>query len=133
MSRPSDFATSSSSDVPSTTGRETIRRVLPYLWPKGEGWVKRRVVAALAMLTLAKIVSVSTPFFYKAAVDKLAGDAPSDAMLMGLTAVALTVAYGLARLGAVFFGELRDAIFVRVGQRALRKLALEFVNLCKGN
>ena len=47
MSRPSDFATSSSSDVPSTTGRETIRRVLPYLWPKGEGWVKRRVVAAL--------------------------------------------------------------------------------------
>mgnify|MGYP001765009408 CR=1 FL=1 len=125
MSRPSDFATSSSSDVPSTTGRETIRRVLPYLWPKGEGWVKRRVVAALAMLTLAKIVSVSTPFFYKAAVDKLAGDAPSDAMLMGLTAVALTVAYGLARLGAVVFGELRDAIFVRVGQRALRKLALE--------
>ena len=125
MSRPSDFATSSSSDVPSTTGRETIRRVLPYLWPKGEGWVKRRVVAALAMLTLAKIVSVSTPFFYKAAVDKLAGDAPSDAMLMGWTAVALTVAYGLARLGAVVFGELRDAIFVRVGQRALRKLALE--------
>ncbi len=125
MSRPSDFATSSSSDVPSTTGRETIRRVLPYLWPKGEGWVKRRVVAALAMLTLAKIVSVSTPFFYKAAVDKLAGDAPSDAMLMGLTAVALTVAYGMARLGAVIFGELRDAIFVRVGQRALRKLALE--------
>jgi ABC-type transport system involved in Fe-S cluster assembly fused permease/ATPase subunit len=125
MSRPSDFATSSSSDMPSTTGRETIRRVLPYLWPKGEGWVKRRVVAALGMLTLAKIVSVSTPFFYKAAVDKLAGDAPSDAMLMGLTAVALTVAYGLARLGAVIFGELRDAIFVRVGQRALRKLALE--------
>ncbi|GGO27353.1 metal ABC transporter permease [Gemmobacter aquaticus] len=122
MSRPSDSA---SSDVPSTTGRETIRRVLPYLWPKGEGWVKRRVVAALAMLTLAKIVSVSTPFFYKAAVDKLAGDAPSDAMLMGLTAVALTVAYGMARLGAVIFGELRDAIFVRVGQRALRKLALE--------
>ncbi|MFZ0097485.1 MAG: metal ABC transporter permease, partial [Gemmobacter sp.] len=70
MSRPSDFATSSSSDMPSTTGRETIRRVLPYLWPKGEGWVKRRVVAALGMLTLAKIVSVSTPFFYKAAVDK---------------------------------------------------------------
>ena len=41
------------------------------------------------------------------------------------TAVALTVAYGMARLGAVIFGELRDAIFVRVGQRALRKLALE--------
>ncbi|WP_151719241.1 ABCB family ABC transporter ATP-binding protein/permease [Gemmobacter serpentinus] len=112
-------------DTPTTTGWETIRRVSPYLWPKGEGWVKRRVVLALVMLTLAKIVSVSTPFFFKAAVDKLAGDAPSGAMLMGITAVGLTLAYGMARLGAAAFGELRDAIFVRVGQRALRKLALE--------
>ena len=125
MRRPSDSMTSADADTPSTPGRETIRRVLPYLWPQGEGWVKRRVVAALAMLALAKVVSVSTPFFYKAAVDNLAGDAPSDAMLMGLTAVSLTVIYGLARLGSVAFGELRDAIFVRVGQRALRKLALE--------
>ncbi|MDZ7909415.1 MAG: ABC transporter ATP-binding protein/permease [Gemmobacter sp.] len=112
-------------EPPSTSGLVTIRRILPYLWPDGETWVKRRVVIALLMLVAAKIVSVSTPFFYKAAVDGLAGDAPDGAMLMGLTAVALTVAYGLARLGAVAFGELRDAVFVRVGQRALRKLALE--------
>ncbi|MFN7051199.1 MAG: ABC transporter transmembrane domain-containing protein, partial [Gemmobacter sp.] len=112
-------------EPPSTSGLVTIRRILPYLWPDGEAWVKRRVVIALLMLVAAKIVSVSTPFFYKAAVDGLAGDAPDGAMLMGLTAVALTVAYGLARLGAVAFGELRDAVFVRVGQRALRKLALE--------
>ena len=125
MRRPSDNLTSADADTPSTPGIETIRRVLPYLWPKDEAWVKRRVVLALVMLGLAKVVSVATPFFYKAAVDKLAGDAPSGAMLMGLTAVALTLAYGLARLGAVAFGELRDAIFVKVGQRALRKLALE--------
>ena len=125
MRRPSDSMTSADADTPSTPGTETIRRVLPYLWPQGEAWVKRRVLAALAMLALAKLVSVSTPFFYKAAVDNLAGDAPSDAMLMGLTAVSLTVIYGLARLGSVAFGELRDAIFVRVGLRALRKLALE--------
>lgn len=125
MRRPSDSMTSADADTPSTPGTETIRRVLPYLWPQGETWVKRRVVAALAMLALAKVVSVATPFFYKAAVDRLAGDAPSDAMLIGLTAVSLTMIYGLARLGAVAFGELRDAIFVRVGQRALRKLALE--------
>ncbi|WP_162528292.1 ABCB family ABC transporter ATP-binding protein/permease [Gemmobacter caeruleus] len=117
--------TSADPDVSATSGFDTIRRVAPYLWPEGESWVKRRVVIALTMLAFAKIVSVSTPFFYKAAVDKLAGDAPSGAWLMGLTAVALTLAYGLARLGAVAFGELRDAIFVRVGQRALRKLALE--------
>lgn len=107
------------------SGWQTIKRVLPYLWPEGEGWVKRRVVGALLMLIAAKIVSVSTPFVYKQAVDNLAGDAPSAATLMGLTAVGLTVAYGLARLGTVAFQELRDAVFVRVGQRALRRLALQ--------
>ncbi len=48
-----------------------------------------------------------------------------DAWLLMYGAVGLTVAYGVARLGAVAFNELRDAIFVRVGQRALRRLALE--------
>ncbi|MCZ8079770.1 MAG: ABC transporter ATP-binding protein/permease [Rhodobacteraceae bacterium] len=106
-------------------GWATIKRVLPYLWPPGEGWVKRRVVAALLLLVAAKIVSVSTPFLYKQAVDALAGETPDTGTLLGLTAVGLTVAYGIARLGTVAFQELRDAVFVRVGQRALRKLALE--------
>ncbi|MCZ8153636.1 MAG: ABC transporter ATP-binding protein/permease [Rhodobacteraceae bacterium] len=107
------------------SGLNTIRRVLPYLWPEGEAWVKRRVVAALLMLVAAKLVSVSTPYFYKQAVDALAGETPDTGTLLGLTAVGLTVAYGMARLGTVAFQELRDAIFVRVGQRALRRLALE--------
>lgn len=106
-------------------GWATIKRVLPYLWPPGEGWVKRRVVAALLLLVAAKIVSVSTPFLYKQAVDALARETPDTGTLLGLTAVGLTVAYGVARLGTVAFQELRDAVFVRVGQRALRKLALE--------
>ncbi len=107
------------------SGWATIRRVLPYLWPDGQAWVKRRVVAAFAMLLMAKIVSVSTPFFYKTAVDVLAGEAPDGSTMMAWGAVGMTVAYGMARLGAVAFAELRDAIFVRVGQRALRRLALE--------
>lgn len=107
------------------SGLHTIRRVLPYLWPEGENWVKRRVVAAFVMLIAAKIVSVSTPYFYKQAVDALAGETPDTGTLLGLTAIGLTVAYGIARLGTVAFQELRDAIFVRVGQRALRRLALE--------
>ncbi|MCE6953203.1 ABC transporter ATP-binding protein/permease [Cereibacter sphaeroides] len=112
-------------DPPEMSGWATLKRMAPYLWPKGQTWVKRRVVLALMALVVAKIISVATPFFYKAAVDALAGGAPTPAMMMGLGAVGLTVAYGLARLGAVAFGELRDAIFVRVGQRALRQLALE--------
>jgi ABC-type transport system involved in Fe-S cluster assembly fused permease/ATPase subunit len=106
-------------------GLQTIRRVLPYLWPPGETWVKRRVVLALMMLVMAKIVSALTPFLYKWAVDALGGETPSVAAVVGLTAGGLTLAYGIARLGTVAFNELRDAIFVRVGQRALRKLALE--------
>ncbi|WP_413871260.1 ABCB family ABC transporter ATP-binding protein/permease [Albidovulum sp.] len=103
----------------------TLRRVAPYLWPEGEGWVKRRVVLSLLALILAKVVSVATPFLYKAAVDSLAGEARDDGWLMVLGAVGLTVAYGVARVGSIGFNELRDVIFVRVGQRALRKLALE--------
>ncbi|MGA0542925.1 ABCB family ABC transporter ATP-binding protein/permease [Neotabrizicola sp. VNH66] len=109
-----------------STGWQTISRVLPYLWPPGQPWVKRRVVMAMALLVLAKIVSIATPYLYKLAVDTLSGEAGSDpAYTLMLGAVGLTVAYGMARLGAVAFGELRDAVFVRVGQRALRRLALE--------
>jgi ATP-binding cassette subfamily B protein len=125
MRRTTSTATSSDRATQPTSGWTTIRRVGPYLWPPGEAWVKRRVVASLLMLVMAKVISVATPFFYKAAVDALAGDAPSGAWLLAAGAVGLTVAYGMARLGAVAFGELRDAIFVRVGQRALRRLALE--------
>jgi ATP-binding cassette, subfamily B, heavy metal transporter len=104
---------------------QTIKRVGPYLWPDGEPWVKRRVVLAMMALVLAKLVSAATPFMYKFAVDALAGKAPSIGLLMAVTAVGLTVAYGMARLLSVGFGELRDAIFVRVGQRAIRHLAIE--------
>lgn len=103
----------------------TIRRILPYLWPKGQAWVKRRVVLSLVALVLAQVASLTTPFFYKAAVDSLAGTSHDETWLLTLGAVGLTVAYGIARLFNTGFGEMRDAVFVRVGQRALRMLALE--------
>jgi ATP-binding cassette subfamily B protein len=103
----------------------TLRRVAPYLWPADQAWVRRRVVLSLMALLAAKVVSVATPFLYKAAVDALSGQVRSEAMLPVLGAVGLTVAYGLARLGMVGFNELRDSTFVRVGQRALRQLAYE--------
>ncbi|MFA5537788.1 MAG: ABC transporter ATP-binding protein/permease [Gemmobacter sp.] len=114
--------------VPAGTGGSgwrTIRRVGPYLWPAGQGWVKRRVVFAMLALVAGKLFAVVTPFLYKQAVDALAGEAPSGPEMLMLGAVGLTVAYGMARLFSVAFAELRDAVFVRVGQRALRRLALE--------
>ncbi len=109
----------------SATSWHTVRRVGPYLWPDGQAWIKRRVVIALVLLACGKIVSVTTPYIYKLAVDALGGKEPTVAMAMMLTAVGLTVAYGVARIGVVLFNEARDAVFVRVGQRALRRLALE--------
>ena len=102
------------------SGLRTIRKAAPYLWPEGQTWVKQRVVAAMAFLFLSKVVAVSTPMLYKYAVDSLSG--VSD-LVIG--AVGLTIAYGVARMMASGFQQLRDAIFARVGQRALRRVALE--------
>lgn len=118
-------ATTADAAKTSASGWQTMKRMGPYLWPKGELWVKQRVVLAMVLLLCAKMVSITTPYLYKLAVDALGGKTPDAAWALALGAVGLTVAYGLARLGAVAFGELRDAVFVRVGQRALRKLALE--------
>jgi ATP-binding cassette subfamily B protein len=103
------------------SGLRTIRKVGPYLWPDDKPWVKRRVVIALVCLVLAKLVNMLAPLLFGKAVDALSGQA-SDLVLGG---VALTLAYGFARLMNVGFQQLRDGVFARVGQRALRSLALE--------
>ena len=104
------------------SGGRTIRKVAPYLWPPGETGVKARVVVALVLLLLAKLVAVVIPILYKYAVDALSGEGVRE---LALGAVGLTVAYGVARLMNVGFQQLRDAAFAAVGQRALRALALE--------
>ena len=106
-------------------GWAVIRRVVPYLWPEGQTWVKRRVVIALAVLLISKFIAVGTPILYKQAVDALAPEGATAATVLGLGAVGLTLAYGFARLMTVGFQQLRDVVFTRVGQRALRQLALE--------
>jgi len=106
-------------------GWAIIRRVGPYLWPDDEPWVKRRVVWSLVALLAAKLVAIVTPFLFKGAVDALAGEASAEAWVLAIGAIGLTVAYGAARALNVGFQQLRDVIFARVGQRALRKLALE--------
>jgi len=106
------------------SGWRTIRKVGPYLWPQAHPWVKKRVMVSLVMLLVARLISVYTPFLYSKAVDVLAGEASPSGMLM-LGAVGLTVAYGAARAMSVGFQQLRDVVFAKVGQRALRQLALE--------
>ena len=104
------------------SGVRTIKRVIPYLWPDGEVWVKRRLLISIAALLLSKLIAVYTPIIYRDAVNALSGEWVSD-LLLG--AVGLTVAYGMARIFTSGFQQLRDGVFAAVAQRALRKLALE--------
>ncbi|MGP1356399.1 ABCB family ABC transporter ATP-binding protein/permease [Roseicyclus sp.] len=124
--RPGPEAAPSLEEAERRSGWRTIRKVAPYLWPEDKAWVKRRVVISLLMLVVAKLIAVATPFLYKAAVDVLAGESEgSPALLLAMGAVGVTVAYGVARAANVGFQQLRDAIFARVAQGALRQLALE--------
>ena len=101
-----------------------IARVIPYLWPKGQNWVRWRVAIALASLIMAKLVAVATPMIMGAAVDVLSGDGGTNRLFM-LGAIGLTVAYGISRVLESIFQQLRDVVFAKVGQRALRQVGLE--------
>lgn len=99
----------------------TLRALLGYLWPRAEPAIRIRVILALACLIAAKIAVVYVPWFYKEAVDALTLDSTS-----GLTLpFTLILGYGIARVLSLLFGELRDAVFAKVGQRAIRVVALQ--------
>lgn len=92
---------------------KTIAALLPYLWE-----FKVRVVLALSLLVLAKLANVSVPLVLKEIVDAL--DQPRAMLVLP---VFLLVSYGVLRLCSTLFGELRDAIFAKVTQRAIRRVA----------
>lgn len=100
---------------------QTIRNLAPYLWPAGEAGLKGRVIAAMLFLVLAKVANVVVPIFYKQAVDSLTS--PDSAVLV--VPVALLLIYGATRVLSQAFGELRDAVFTRVAQRAIRLAGLK--------
>ncbi len=98
----------------------TIRTLLPYLWPADEWGLRARVVIAMLFLVAAKGANVVVPYFLKLAVDGLGGTANAAIVLP----LAMILAYGLARVLAQAFGEIRDAVFTRVAQRAIRLAGL---------
>ena len=94
---------------------KTIRTLLPYLWE-----FKGRVILALSLLILAKLANVSVPLVLKEIVDAL--DQPRAMLILP---VFLVLSYGILRLCSTLFGELRDAIFAKVTQRAIRRIAIK--------
>ena len=102
---------------------QAIRSLLPYLWPSGRGDLKLRVVVALLFLVAAKVAVVQVPLLLGRVVDALDSDGGAAAVVA--VPAALIVAFGLARLLSVAFGELRDAVFAKVAQQAIREVALK--------
>ena len=102
---------------------ETLKTLAPWLWPRGEGGLRIRVVLALLFLVAAKAANVLVPIVYARAVDALTPKEGPGAVLA--IPIALVVGYGLLRVGSSLFGELRDAVFVKVQARASRRIALQ--------
>jgi len=100
-------------------GLKALGGLLPYLWPRDSFELRLRVVVALTLLAAAKAVNITVPFLYKHAVDTLSGKLGPV-----VVPVTLILAYGIARVCAQGFNELRDAVFAKVEQRAIRRLAL---------
>ncbi len=113
---PPDFSTQGQVDPPMIP---TLRRFLPYLWPKDAPALRLRIVIAGILVLFAKAAVLSMPFAYKAVVDGMT--AGIEAVLTVL--LALVAAYGLARFGQVLFDQLRNIVFEKVGQEAARELA----------
>ena len=95
-----------------------VKQIWPYLTE-----FKRRVFLAVMCLVLAKVASVGMPFVLKQVVDGLDAQM-GDASTLVLVPIALIVAYGLIRLSNVLLGEIRDTLFGRVTERAMRRIGL---------
>ena len=104
---------------------QTIRNLWPYMWPEGRPDLKMRVLWAALFLVVAKLVLILVPYFFKWATDALngEGDLPGGLPAFLLAPAALVLAYNIARIGQQGFNQLRDALFARVSQHAVRQLA----------
>jgi len=100
---------------------QTIRSLMPYLWPRDSAGARVRVTIAFVFLLAAKGATVMVPLVYSRAVDALA---PSMGGVLAVP-MALIVGYGLLRIAASGFGEMRDAVFAAVQQRTVRRVALQ--------
>ncbi|ANZ77324.1 BA75_04867T0 [Komagataella pastoris] len=109
--------------LPQLSQLKIIKDLMAYLWPKDNLAAKVRVVIALSLLVAAKLLNVQVPFFFKSIVDNMNIDWEHNVGTVTSVIGALIIAYGGARFGAVLFGELRNAIFARVAQSAIMKVA----------
>lgn len=116
------------------TSGDMIKAMLSYIWPKDDPSIKNRVKLAVGLLVGSKVLNVSVPFLFKHAIDTLneASIAAGGNPILGMetapetittVATSLLIGYGVARLGSAGFNELRNAVFAKVAQNSIRKIA----------
>ncbi len=98
-----------------THGWQTLGRLAPYLWEH-----KWRVLFSFACLVAAKMANVGVPIIFKNMIDDLSG----TAVVVGLPILLLAL-YGTLRFANSLFSELREILFARVTQEAVRRISLE--------
>ncbi|MDA8855722.1 ABC transporter ATP-binding protein/permease [Alphaproteobacteria bacterium] len=105
----------------------TVVKLWPYIWPHDRPSLKRLVFVAVLLLIAAKLVTATVPFFFKYVTDSLAGNALDLPFLplFLLTPLMLILGFVAARILSIAFNQLRDALFARVSQHAVRQLALQ--------
>ena len=99
--------------------RETVKRLLPYLWT-----YKWRVLAALTFMVGAKLANVSVPLLLKDLIDAMSFK-PNDPQAVLVVPIAMLITYGVLRLSVSAFTELRELVFAKATQGAARQIALE--------
>ncbi|XP_024411045.1 iron-sulfur clusters transporter ABCB7, mitochondrial [Desmodus rotundus] len=109
--------------------RKIVKAMLSYVWPKDRPDLRARVAISLGFLGCAKGMNIVVPFMFKYAVDSLnqmsgnmlnLSDAPNTVATM---ATAVLIGYGVSRAGAAFFNEVRNAVFGKVAQNSIRRIA----------
>jgi ATP-binding cassette subfamily B (MDR/TAP) protein 7 len=100
-----------------------IKEMTQYLWPKHGLNTKIRVGIAVSLLIGAKILNVQVPFYFKSIVDAMNVDFVAVGGTAATVAGSMILAYGLSRVGATLFQELRNAVFASVAQKAIRSVA----------
>ncbi|XP_066880360.1 iron-sulfur clusters transporter ABCB7, mitochondrial isoform X4 [Kogia breviceps] len=109
--------------------QKIIKAMLSYVWPRDRPDLRARVAISLGFLGGAKAMNIVVPFMFKYAVDSLnqvsgnmlnLSDAPNTVTTM---ATAVLIGYGVSRAGAAFFNEVRNAVFGKVAQNSIRRIA----------
>jgi len=102
----------------------TIANLWKYMWPSDRFDLKLRVMMAIGALLLAKVATTTIPFAYKGVIDSLSKTTDNPDLVLGLAVpIVLVIAFGVANILDSGLQQLRDILFAKVGQHAVRQLA----------